>query len=273
MPRVTALVAPPNVTVLDIQSSALLADAQRLHRPQGEIDSLTDSNTQIAALASQLHGLGTKPGDRAKVRLLFAQMKNLAIAMSRNEAAALQRAGAQLWREMEKPPGKTVAPDAAAAIATAQQAKAQLDSTVAAAQQAQDGNVSLPATKQALDAYDALDAACAAAAQFYISARRSDFAALAADAHNISDQLVTLGRVSKPWLLASRARKDAYQTLLDNAAEAQSQVAQLDELGRRASAATSIRKISATLGRASTIKARLSSLLTNSNAAYSIYNQ
>jgi class 3 adenylate cyclase len=264
---------PLNVTVLDVESSALLADAQRLHRPQGELDSLTDSNTQIAALASQLHGLGTKPGDRTKVRALFVQMNNLAVDMARSEATALGRAGAQLWRDMAKPPGKTMAADATAAIAKAEQAKTNLDNTVAAVQQAQDGNVSLKATGQALAAYDAFAAACEAAAPFYISARRSDFAALAAAAHSISDRLVALGRVSKPWLLASRARKDAYQTLSNNATEAQSQVAQLDELERRASAATSIRKISAAMSRASAIKARLSSLEMNSNAAYSIYNQ
>src|SRR5262249_11344348 len=129
--------APLNVTVLDIQSVALLADAQRLHRPQEEIDSLTGSNTQIAALASQLPGLGTKPTDRTKVRSLLVQMKNLAVDMSHGEATALQHASAQLWRDLEKPPGKTIAPDAAAAIAKAQQAKTDLDNAIAAAQQAQ----------------------------------------------------------------------------------------------------------------------------------------
>src|SRR5438105_15852523 len=99
---------------------------------------------------------------------------------------------------MEMPPGKTVAPDAAAAIAKAEQARTDLDNTVAAAQQAQDGNVSLKATRQALTAYDAFAAASEAAAPFCISARRSDFAALTAAARTISDSLVALGRVSNP---------------------------------------------------------------------------
>lgn len=273
LPKPT-VIPPANVTVLDIQASALLADAQRLHRPQEEIDSLTDSNNQIAALASQLRKFSTKGGDRAKVRPLFAQIKTLAVDMSHNEATALQHAGAQLWRDLEKPPGKAMAADAAAAIAKAEQAKTNLDNTIAAAQQAQDGTVSLKATGQALAAYDAFAADCEAVAPFYVSARRSDFAVLAAAAHNISDRVVALGRVSKPsWLFSSRARKDAYQTLSSNATEAQSQVAQVDELERRAGAATSLRKINAAISRASSIKAKLNSLLDNSNAAYSVYNQ
>lgn len=264
--------APMNVTVLDIQSSALLADAQRFHRPQGEIDSLTDSNTQIAALASQMHGLSTKPGDRTKVRSLLGQMQKLAVDMAHGEAAALAHAGAQVWQDIEKPP-KALAPDAEAAITKAQQAKTNLDSAIAAVQQAPDGNASLKATSQALAAYDAFATACDAATPFYISARRSDFAALAAAAHSISDRLVSLGGVSKPWLLAGHARKDAYQTLSANATEAQSEVAQLDELQRKVDAATSVRKIGTAMSRASAIKVKLGRLLTSSNAAYAIYNQ
>jgi len=267
------IVTPPDITDLDTQSSALLADAQRLHRPQEEIDSLTDSNTKIAALASHLHGMGTRPGDATKVRSLIAQKENLALDMSRSEATALEFGSAQLWRDMEKPAGKGLASDAVAVISKAEQAKANLDNAIAAVRRAQDGVASLKATRKALAAYDAFAVASEAAAPFYISARRSDFAVLAASARSISDRIVALGRVSKPWLLASRARKDAYQTLADNATEAQAQVAQLVELERRASSATNLRIVSAALSRASRIKAKLSNLLINSNAAYSTYNQ
>jgi len=174
---------------------------------------------------------------------------------------------------MEKPAGKGLASDAVAVISKAEQAKANLDNAIAAVRRAQDGVASLKATRKALAAYDAFAVASEAAAPFYISARRSDFAVLAASARSISDRIVALGRVSKPWLLASRARKDAYQTLADNATEAQAQVAQLVELERRASSATNLRIVSAALSRASRIKAKLSNLLINSNAAYSTYNQ
>ncbi|MBI3675412.1 MAG: adenylate/guanylate cyclase domain-containing protein [Proteobacteria bacterium] len=272
-PKPTVAPTKANVTALDALSSALLADAQLLNRPQKEIDGLTDSNTKIAAMASQLHGLGAKTGDKTKVQSLLADMKNLAVDMSHTEATALDRAGAQSWQDLQKLPGKSIAADAAAALANAQKAKTDLDNAIAAAQQAQDGSLSLKATRKALAAYDAFDKAGDAAAPFFISARRSDFTVLAAAARNISVQVISYGRVKKPWLLASRARKDAYQTLADNATEAQSEVAQLDELERRGNAATSLRKISASLGRASTIKARLGRMLVSSQAAYSVFNQ
>src|SRR5215471_6840430 len=119
VPKPTA--APLKVTTLDIQSSALLAEAQTHHRPQAEIDSLTDSNKQIAAVAAKMHEMGTtKVGDRTKVRALFAQMNKLAVDMSQSEATALQHTGAQLWRDLEKPPAKSLAADAQAAIGKAQ---------------------------------------------------------------------------------------------------------------------------------------------------------
>lgn len=268
-----ASVGSLTVTTFDIAANALLQAAQSLHRPQDEIDSLTSSNSQIAALAKQLHGFGKKPGDSAKVASLLAQMKSLALDMAHNEATSLQHAGAQLGEEIEKTPGKSMAADASAAIAKAQQAKTGFDDAIAAAQQAPDGNVALKAAAQALTAYEALAQACEAATPFYISARRGEFAEMAAAARSMSDRVVTLGGVSKPWLFATQARKNAYQTLSANATEAQSEAAQLDELGRRVDSATSLRKIAADLSRAAVIKAKLNRLLANSNAAYAVYNQ
>ena len=272
-PKVAAATGPANVTVVDIQASALLSDAQRFHRPQEEIDRLTDSNTQIAALASQLRKLGTKPADRAKARLLFAQMNTLAADMSQKEATALSRAGAQLGRDIERPLGNAAGAGAEAAIAAAKQAKTNFVSAVTAAQQVQDGNASLGSTREALAAYDAFAAACGAVQPFYVAARRGDFAALAAEAHSTSDKLGTLGKVKEPWFLASRARKDAYRTLLDNATQAQAQIAELDELQQRTGSANSLKKINASMSKASAITSKLDALLESSTAAATIYGQ
>ncbi|GEM_PF-2171220 len=265
--------APIAVTSLDKQSSALVEDAQRIQRPQKEIDSLTASNNEIAALASQLHALGKRAGDEAKGRSLVAQMSNIAVEMSHNEATALAHAVTQAWRGLEKPPGKTIASDAAAAITALQQAKANVDNAVAAAQNELDGGAALKATSQALADYKAFTAACDAAMPTYVAARRNDFSVMATAARNISDKIVALSRVKKPWLLASRARKNAYQTLSDNATEAQSLIAQLDGLNLRAGTASSLGKMDVVLGRAAAIKANLSRLLESSNAAFIISNQ
>jgi class 3 adenylate cyclase len=273
------IVSPDQVSIgenpvtpsLEMQASALLADAQRLRRPQRELSPLIDANGKIAALAAQLQTLGKNPGEKADP--IIAQMNDLAANMARGEATALARASKSLWREMEQPLGKTVAPDAATAIAAANQAKTKLDDAVAAAQNEQDPNASLSATRQALTAYDAFTAAYGAAAKFYVAARLSDLTTLGAAAHGTADQLVALGKVSQPWVLASRARKDAHKTLADNAVAAQTQVVQLDALQGEAAAANDLRKVSAALGQASTIKVRLEDLLANSNAAYSVYSK
>jgi hypothetical protein len=267
------VIGPIAATGLDKQASALVADAQQMQRPQKEIDSLTDSNTQIAALASQLHGLGKKPGDETKAKALVSQMGSLAVEMSHDEATALDRASAQMSRDLKNLPGKASSPSAAAAIAAVQQAKTNLDNAITAVQNASDGSVALKATGEALAAYSAFSTANDAAAPSYISARRGDFTALATAARGISENVIALSRVKKPWLLASHARKDAYQTLVTNASEAQSQVAQLAALEQRAGSANSISKMNVALRGAAGIKASLNRLLTNSNAAYAIFNQ
>jgi len=225
------------------------------------------------ALALQVQELGKNLGETAKAGSLIAQVKDLSADMSRSEAMALGRASKILWRDMEQPLGKTIAADATPAITAASQAKTKLDDAVAAVNNALDATVSLNATRQALAAYESFTAAYGAAAQFYITARRSDFSTLAAAAHSTSDQLVAFGKVSKPWVLASRARREAYKSLADNATEASTLVAQLDELERGAVAANDLRKLSGALTQASAIKNRLDSLLVSSNAAHGVYSQ
>jgi hypothetical protein len=200
-------------------------------------------------------------------------MGKLAVDMSHDEATALERAVAQSWRGLDKPPAKSISPNATAAIAAAQQAKTNIDNAIAAAQKALDGSAALKATSQALADYSAFSAACDAAAPSYIAARRDAFTVLATAARGISENVVALSRAKKPWLLASHARKDAYQTLVNNAAEAQSLVAQLDSLERRSGAATSISKMDVALSRAAAIKASLNRLLKNSSAAFIVFNQ
>jgi len=256
-----------------MQSNALLADAQRFRRPVKEIQALGDSNAKIAALALQLHEMEKNPVGAPQISSLGAQIKDLAAEMSRSEATALGRSSKAMWRDMEQPPSKIVAPNATSAIATAGQTKTKLDEAISAVHNATDAVASLNETRRALAAFDAFTTAYGAAAQYYIVARRNDFAAIAAAAHGSSDQLVTLGKVSKPWALASRARRDAYQSLADNATQASVLVAQLNELERGAIAANDLRKLSVALSEASTIKERLDGLLAGSNAAYGVYNQ
>ena len=257
---------------LEIQSSALLADAVRVHRPQREIQILTVTNTKIAALAAQLHKLGKKPGEMLEASSLSAQMKSLAADMSHNETMALARASKAMGRDIGQPPGKAISPDATAAIAAATQAKNRLNDAIAAAKQPQDETALLAATRQVIAAFAAFHTAYGMAAPFYVLEQRNDFATMAAAGHAIGDKLVAPGKVSRPFFLASSARKAAYQTLTDDAAQALPDVAELDELGRGAVAGNDFGKISVALTQAAAINARLSGLLATSNAAYAVYN-
>jgi class 3 adenylate cyclase len=267
----TKVVAAPIKLTLDKEASGLLGDAQQFKRPKSEIDDLTDSNAKIAALATQIRGL--KPADKAKIAPLLGQMNSLATDMAGSEEKALERGGNAMWRDIERPLGRSAGSAATAAVAAASDAKSKLDDALTAEQQAKDGASALDADRQALKAYDAFDTAYGTAEPFYVSAKRSDFAAMAVAAHNISDRVVAYSKVNKPWLFASHDRKTAYQTLVDNATAAQSEIAQMDELQGRAATANELKKISAAMSKAASIKSRLTSLLSTSTAAYAVVNQ
>jgi class 3 adenylate cyclase len=262
--------APIHVT-LDAQASALLSDAQKADRPKGEISDLTDANTKIAAVATQLRAL--KPADKAKTPPLLAQMNSLASDMGQNEVTALAHSGNAMAHDIASSPGKSAGAGAAAAISAAKDAKSKFDDAVTAAQQAKDGPTSLKGASDALAAYSAFAAAYATAAPFYVTARRADIETASTAAHNIADQVAAMAKVTKPWLFASHARKDAYDTLTANATSAQGEVASLMEVERKAASASDLKKLSGDLARISTIKARLNSLLASSSSASAVYNQ
>jgi hypothetical protein len=178
-----------------------------------------------------------------------------------------------LWRDIQQAPGKTTPPDAAASLATVTQAKGSLDKAVAAVAQTPDAAASLQAARQAVASYDVFAKAYDAVSQFYLTARRGDLATLDTAAHDVASKLEALGKVSKPWLLASHARKQAYQDMVDSAASATAQIAKLDALNKAAATATDLHKISTSLTQAATIKSTLDGLLAKSNAAYVIYNK
>jgi tRNA A-37 threonylcarbamoyl transferase component Bud32 len=246
----------------------LLAEAQQIDRPQREITALTAAKTTIEALTGQIRGLAPD-----KAAPLTEQRNSAVVGMAHSEANALARSGKSLLNDIALPAGK-IAPTAVAAAVTAlTEAKSKLDDAVAAALQAQDGMVALNAVKQGLATYAALTKAYGTAAPFYISARRRDVAALDTAAHAVSDKLAALGKVSQPWLLASQARKDAYQQLLSNAAQGATQIAQLDGLAHAAATVNDLKQISAVLTRVTVIKASLDDLLVKSNTASGIYNR
>ena len=264
-------VATPTVQhSVEEEASGLLADAQRLGRPQREIAILADSNTKISGLAAQVAVAGQGQSGIEKARTLIAQMNDLAADMSRNEAVALGRAGRLLSRDILQSSGNVVAPDSASAM---NDAKTKLDAAVAAVGQIQDATLSLQAARRALVAYSEFATAYGGVAQIYVAAQRDDFASLTAAARDVSGKVAGLAAGPKPWLLASGARKQAYQALQDNAAQAAAQISQLDLLTNGMPAMKDLKQVSAAVTQATAIKNDLDGLLAKSTAAYAEYNK
>jgi len=233
----------------------VIAAAQKTSRPQGEIAALTGAKTKILALVAQ------------KTPQASDQVNQAARDMGKAEITALGRSARRMWRDLGAAPDAQSVPDPTNAIAALKTVKADLDPKLAVDLATLDAAAATGATQQALDAYAAFQGAYAAAAPLYVAARKKDIANLLATAQSTTDQIVALAAASKPWFLASQARKQAYQLRQDNAAHAKALLTQLSSGASTAQSSKDMRLIAGALTQLTEGQATLSSLYAASNAA------
>jgi hypothetical protein len=184
-----------------------------------------------------------------------------------SESAPLGRAEKRLWNMMSTPLDTASAPDAAQTLATLGQAKTNLDASLAADQGKGDAAPVIDATTKALTDFAAFQNAASLAAPYYAAAKRKQFATLYGALQTETGQIAALANVSKPWLLASHARKAAYQTRQDNAAQAKAAMTQLDALSPTLAKINDLKQLDAAIAQATAAKTTLDGLLAASNAA------
>jgi non-specific serine/threonine protein kinase len=260
--------------VIDVQpivqdADALIATARRAGRPRSEVGALVGAKANIAALAAQIQGLASTPNSAAKVEPLAGQLTGAAVDMAKGEAAALSRASTgQLYELQHNLSGDAAAAAGATSVlAAARQAKGGLDAAIAAVSQASGAVSSMDAARQSLAAYGPFAAALGAANRVYLSARQQkEFDALEASARPISAEVIALAETSKPWLFASKARKDAYQLLQSNATRARADATQLDQLSA-SGRSTDLDSLNSAVARVTEIKSDLAALYASSYAA------
>ncbi len=254
---------------LDQEANEVVEDAQKVGRPQKEIASLVEAKNKIVALDAQLQGL--PPGAAStNTAPIVTQLNEIAAEAARSEVTALDRAAKIQWKDVEQPLSQPMSAGASAAVAKVRQAKTDLDASIAAVSQKIDAAGSIEAVRNALTAYGTFATAYDAAAPYYIPEKRKEFAALEASARLASGKVVAFASVSKPWLFASQARKDAYKLLQDNAAQATAQLAQLNELSQSAASSASMKQLNAALTQGSKIAQSLDNLYSGSSAASAI---
>jgi hypothetical protein len=242
-------------------SANLLSDAQSANRPKAEISALTAADEKIRGLGGDL----AKAKDTAKKHDLNAQIDAAASDMARAETKALERAGQSASREIDEL-AKGSTPDGAKAVSAVRQARDAL--TAANGQAAKDeGAAAIGDARKALTAYGDLTKAAASAAPLLIPAKRAKVAQAVAEAKSVADAIARQAGGAKPWLFASQARKQAYQTLQSAAASAKSEAQQLDDIARRAASASDPKALDSALGQAQAAKRSLNALYASSSAA------
>jgi serine/threonine protein kinase len=246
--------------LLDEKMDAALAAATKAGRPQSETAALADAKDKLAALTATIKTGKPDPATQE-------QLNGIAAQIFHSESAALGRAEKRLWSNLSLPPDSKPAPDAAQTIASLNQAKAGLDAVLTSDLTKADAVQAADATRQALIDFGALQDAYALAAPYYADAKRKAFATLYGSAQAVAAQVTALANVSKPWLLASRARKTAYQLRQDNATEAKTVMAPLDQTAAALPKTNDLRQLDTALTQAAAAKKTLDALLASSSAA------
>jgi non-specific serine/threonine protein kinase len=252
---------------------AVIAKAREIGRPDSEIGKLADYNKKITALASQARSTSSSPDAATKLPAILADFNRAAAEAAHSEADALARGAAPQWKDVQDLNDLSGTTPSATAVNAAREAKKKLDLALIAVSAAKDAAASASAATAALGAYASFTGAYGVAVAAYISDKKLQFATQDASLRQLAQRVVTLAGASKPWIFASRARKDAYQKLQDNAAQASQQVNRLDELSRGMSAASGISEVHAGVLQTSDVENTLSGLLASSSTASNQLNQ
>jgi hypothetical protein len=245
----------------------LIEAAKKAGRRSSEIDSLTGIKAKIVALANQAeaHNAGKNVSDTAVLAPLGSSVADLL----RDETALIGRAGRRLWADVSKPLDTTTTPNAAKIAAALQKAKAELDAALAANDPAkpQDAARTIDGLKDAILKLGALQEAYAAALPFYGTAKRQAFDTINASAQALSAEVIRLAAVEKPWILASQARKQAYQLRQDNAAKAKALATELVGLAANVLKTTDFKQLDAAVTQATEAQKTLNALYESSRGA------
>ena len=195
------------------------------------------------------------------------QLNDMAHQLFHDETAALARSEKRMWNSVSAPLDKSAAPGAEQTIASLSQAKTTLDASLGLDQSKADAAKAIDATSQALGDFSAFQNAYGLVVPYYVAAKRKQFAALYTDMQALSAQVASLANVSKPWFLASSARKKAYQLRQDNEAKAKSVMAPLDALSASIPKTSDMTQLDTALTQADAAKKTLTDLVAASTAA------
>jgi non-specific serine/threonine protein kinase len=234
---------------LAAKMDAVIDAARKAGRKDNEVTALTDAKTKLTSLVAS--------------KADAAQQASAAADTAKTETDILSRAEKRLWRDVETP-----APDAPSGpeVTKLQQSKSDLDAKLTAAP-SQDAGQILEGLRLSLASFGAFQDAYTAAMPAYVAARRKSFDTLHTATQTLCDQITALANVDKPWFLASSARKDAYKLRQDNAAQAKTLSARLNDLGKTIDVSNDLHQVSAAVSEATTAKKTASGLYAASNAA------
>jgi hypothetical protein len=265
-PAQTAVPALP-----DIPFDSLLTKAREAQRPDAEITKLGNSRSKFQALMEKGRSIAATPDAAKNLPPVIAELNQTSVEASRSEADALASAEAEQWKQIQDQAAPNSAPEAGRALAAVKDAKGKLDAALVSVVNSKDAANSINAAVSALAAYGVFQTSYDAAAGVFVvarlSAKKQQYAAQDASLRQIAQKVIGLSAADKPGFLASRARKDAYQLLQDNATQAKAQITRLDDVSRTVSAASDLSQLDAATQPATDIEGSLSRLVSSSTTA------
>jgi serine/threonine protein kinase len=247
-----AVQAADSGPALTDKMQGLIEAAQKANLKPNEVASLSNTKLKLASLVANK----APPADLAAT----------ATDMAKTENENLGRTERRMWRDLGTLPDSNDASGGANTLANLKNAKAALDSALAAPIP-QDGAQIIDQTRALLSTFAAFQDAYKMETPAVVAARHKAFDALQSATQSLCDQVTALANVEKPWFLASAARKNAYKLRQDNAALAKSLSQRLDGLGKSVAASSDLRELTSAISQATDDQTKANQLYASSSAA------
>ena len=250
----------PAAAVQNADSGAALTDkmdglieaAQKANLRPSDVATLSNTKLKLASLVANK----APPADLAAA----------AADMAKTENETVGRTERRMWRDIGTLPDPNDAPGGADTLANLKNAKATLDSALAAPVP-QEGAQIIDQTRALLSTFAAFQDAYKTETPAVVAARHKAFDALHSATQSLCDQVTALANVEKPWFLASAVRKNAYKLRQDNAAQAKALSQRLDDLGKSVAASSDLRELTSAVSQATDDQTKANQLYASSSAA------
>jgi serine/threonine protein kinase len=241
---------------------ALARDARSAGRG-GDAGRLVATSARLKSLAAEAKAAVAQPGSEAVAKAKIDQMNALAKGGASALAQSVRRDAEAKGRNLSSLLGSSPTAEGKAAAVALRNVR----NSASAASSAGSPGQAIDAARRTMVASRQFAALYPKVTVSNLPKKRDEFAGVAASVRSTAAGIVAMGKAKKPPLFASKQRRDDYRLRQSNAAEAQAELAKLEQLSAAVGAVTTAAAADSAIKQAKAIQAKLHELESSSKAA------